>query len=62
MEKKINYGSLVLEGVDYNDAPDFCDAYFSYGEYDDGTEIEDSVLEELSGGDYKYERIYNSGP
>lgn len=62
MEKKIDYNSLVLGGVDYNDAPDFCDAYFTYGQYDDGTEIEDSVLDELSDSDYKYERIYSSGP
>lgn len=58
--KEINYSSLELDGIDYNDAPDFCDAYFCYGEYTDGCELEDSVLEELSCGDYKYEHIYNT--
>jgi hypothetical protein len=57
--KEINYGTLELDGIDYNDAPDFCDAYFCYGEYTDGTEIEDEVLEELSSSDVKYEFIYN---
>jgi hypothetical protein len=57
--KEINYGTLELDGIDYNDAPDFCDAYFCYGEYTDGTEIEDEVLEELSSSDAKYEFIYN---
>jgi len=41
--------------INYNDAPDFC-----YGEYTDGTKIEDAVLEELSGSDAKYECIYNT--
>lgn len=59
-EKQINYSSLVIEDIDFNDAPDFCDAYFSYGEYMDGGKLEDSVLEELSCGDYKYECIYNT--
>jgi hypothetical protein len=57
--KEINYGTLELDGIDYNDAPDFCDAYFCCGEYTDGTEIEDEVLEELSSSDAKYEFIYN---
>jgi len=60
MKKEINYNSLELDGIDYNDAPDFCDAYFCYGEYTDGTKIEDAVLEELSGSDAKYECIYNT--
>jgi hypothetical protein len=57
--KEISYGTLEMEGIDYNDVPDFCDAYFCYGEYTDGTEIEDEVLEELSSSDAKYEFIYN---
>ena len=57
--KEISYGTLEMDGINYNDAPDFCDAYFCYGEYTDGTEIEDEVLEELSSSDAKYEFIYN---
>ena len=58
MKKEINYNSLVLDDINERDAPDFCDAYFCYGEYTDGTKIEDEVLEDLSCGDLKYERLY----
>lgn len=40
--------SLVLDGIDTRDYPDFCDAYFAEGFYLDGTEIPDDILEELS--------------
>jgi hypothetical protein len=40
--------SLVLDGIDTRDYPDFCDAYFVEGFYLDGTEIPDDILEELS--------------
>jgi hypothetical protein len=59
MKKEINFSSLEIDGIDYNDAPDFCDAYFCYGEYTDGTELEDSVLEELSCSEGKYEYVNN---
>ena len=55
--KEINYDTLEIDGIDYNDAPDFCDAYFCYGEYKDGTELPDSVLEDLSCSDLKYEYV-----
>lgn len=49
--KEIDYKSLEIDGIDYNDAPDFVDAYFSDGYYTDGTPLSDADLEELS-GDY----------
>lgn len=57
MIKAINYDSLEIDGIDYNDAPDFCDAYFCYGEYTDGTPLPDNVLVELSCSDLKYEYV-----
>jgi hypothetical protein len=57
--KEINYDTLEIAGIDYNDVPDFSDAYFYYGEYVDGTKIEDAVLEDLSCSDIKYEFIRN---
>lgn len=39
--------NLEVEGVDMDDYPDFCDAFFSYGEYDDGTVLSDEELEQL---------------
>lgn len=45
---EINRGSLTIEGVDSKDYPDFCDAFFSYGEFQDGRHLTDSELETLN--------------
>ena len=44
-----------VDGVEGNDYPDFCDAFFSYAEYEDGTPLTDEELEEL--GDVHEEMI-----
>lgn len=46
--KEVNYQSIEIEGIDYNDAPDFVDAYISYAEYEDGTELTDLELDALN--------------
>jgi hypothetical protein len=46
--RKIRCSSLEVDGVDSSDYPDFCDAYFVYGEYEDGTELTDDDLCELT--------------
>jgi len=48
---------LEIDGIDYRDYPDFCDAYFSRGFYTDGTELSEEDLDALNGTDLKYERI-----
>jgi hypothetical protein len=40
--------SLEVDGLDGDDYPDFCDAYFSYAEFEDGTPLTDEQLEELA--------------
>ena len=45
--REINRASLEVENVDPRDYPDFCDAYFSYAEYADGTPLTDDELVEL---------------
>ena len=52
--------NLNVDGVDGNDYPDFCDAYFCYGEYEDGTELTDDDLLELcdTHGDVLHEMAY----
>jgi len=45
MEKEIDYGSLVLVGGCWKDTSD---TYIESGNYVDGTEIEDKVLEQLT--------------
>jgi len=39
---------LQIDGADSRDYPDFCDAYFCYGCYEDGTELTDDELNELT--------------
>lgn len=46
--KKINYNSIEIEDIDMKDFPDFCDAFVSYAEYEDGTELTDEELEDLT--------------
>ena len=41
--------NVQVDDVDPTDYPDFCDAHFSYAEYDDtGEELDDLELEELT--------------
>jgi hypothetical protein len=47
--KLVNSSSIVLDGVDKADYPDFCDAYVEYAEFADGqplTEIELIMIED----------------
>lgn len=39
-----NITGLEVEDVDYKDYPDFCDAFFSYGELDDRELTEDELI------------------
>ena len=43
----VDVSSLEIDGVDYRDAPDFCDAFFSAGQYEDGTKMSDEDLDAL---------------
>jgi len=53
---------LQVDGVDGRDYPDFADAYFSYGCYEDGTELTDEELNELtdSHGDIVNQMAFDS--
>jgi len=44
-----------VDGVESDDYPDFCDAFFSYAEYEDGTPLTDEELEQL--GDENSEMV-----
>lgn len=54
--------SIEVDGVDSRDFPDFCDAYFSYAEFQDGTELTEEELEQLTDeyGDVVNEMAYDS--
>jgi len=61
VHKVVDTGSLEIDGVDGRDAPDFSDAYFSAGQFKDGTEMSDEELNELADEhpDLLYEMIYH---
>ena len=42
--KQIDTTTLQVENVDLRDYGDFCDAYFCYAEYTDGTVLTDDEL------------------
>lgn len=49
--------SIEFEGIDHKDAPDYCDAYIVYAEYD-GEPMSDEQIEELNDdSDFVYERL-----
>ena len=59
-EKKVI--DLRVDGVDSRDYPDFSDAYFSGGCYEDGTPLTDDELIELAdlAGDVLWEMAFDS--
>ena len=46
--KMVDSSSLEVDGVDRRDYPDYVDAYFSSGEYTDGTPLSDEDLAQLT--------------
>jgi hypothetical protein len=46
MEREIV--NIDVDGIDYNDYPDFCDAFICYAEWDDGTPLNDDELDKLN--------------
>jgi hypothetical protein len=60
--KKVNFGSIEIDNIDQNDYPDFVDAYISYAEFEDGTELSDDELDALDpDGDLVHELIFDRG-
>lgn len=50
--KKVNLNSVEIEGLDPVDRPDYSDAYISYAEYEDGTELTPEELEQFEQENY----------
>ena len=44
-ERNVDYSSAEVENVNMRDYPDFCDAYISSMDWDDGTVMTDEELE-----------------
>jgi hypothetical protein len=58
--KKLNYSlidNIEFDGIDYDDYPDYCDAYITSADYD-GREMTENELEELNNDlDFVYESL-----
>lgn len=59
--KPVDIGSIDIEDIDTRDYPDFSDAYAAYAEFEDGTPLTDSELDELNSsfGDVIHELIFD---
>ena len=51
--------NLEFDGIDPNDYPDFCDAYVTYAENENGTPLTAAELEKIDAGDY-YDEMYQT--
>lgn len=50
--------NIDFEGIDYKDAPDFCDAFISSADYN-GLEMTDEQLETINeDSDFVHEELY----
>jgi hypothetical protein len=59
--KNVDMDSLEVEDINTNDYPDFVDAYISYAEFEDGTPLNNSELDELNDdGELVYNYVINS--
>ena len=43
-KKMVDINTLEVDGVDSKDYPDFCDAYFDFAEFTDGTVLTEGEL------------------
>jgi hypothetical protein len=61
-ERKVDRRSAEVEDINFKDYPDFCDAFISSMDWDDGTEMTDNELESWSDDnpDCVYEIVYDS--
>ena len=52
----------TVDGIDMRDYPDFCDAYFDSAYYEDGTELTDDELIELTDTNFDalHEMVYDT--
>jgi hypothetical protein len=58
--KKLDLKSIELEDINTNDYPDFVDAFISYAQYNDGTELTDQELDELNNdSSFVYDQVIN---
>lgn len=52
-------GDVEVDGIDFNDAPDFCDAYISRAWWKDGNELSENEIDLLNEdfGEFVYQKV-----
>jgi hypothetical protein len=63
--KEVDRSTIDLDGIDYNDYPDFADAYVMAADFVDGTPLTDNQLEKLTDEyihDFIEDRLYENRP
>lgn len=57
-----NIQEIELDGIDHKDHPDYVDAFITYAEFEDGTELTSEELDELNDEhrDFVYELVFES--
>tara|TARA_R110000796_G_C14203662_1_gene392218 strand:- start:176 stop:367 length:192 start_codon:yes stop_codon:yes gene_type:complete len=53
--------NIEVEGIDFKDYPDFCDAFIASADYN-GVEMTEEQLEDLNinHADFKYDQVYQA--
>lgn len=60
MIKDLKIVNIEIDGIDYNDSPDFVDAFIASANYEDGTELTEEDLEVLNEDrSFVYECVIN---
>ena len=59
--KKVDKRSFEVDGIDYNDHPDYVDAYISAAKFEDGEKLSDIELDQLNDKhtDVVYDAVMN---
>tara|TARA_R100000700_G_C3169175_1_gene143960 strand:+ start:1534 stop:2037 length:504 start_codon:yes stop_codon:yes gene_type:complete len=59
--KKVDERSFQVDGIDYNDHPDYVDAYISAAKFEDGEKLSDIELDQLNDKhtDVVYDAVMN---
>lgn len=57
----VNFKSIEVDGIESFDYPDFCDAYATYAEFENGQPLTDEQLEKFNveARDIIHERIFD---
>lgn len=53
-DKKVDWDTVVIDGVDSSDYPKFCDAYISEAYYNNGDALTENELDKLTEENYDY--------